>query len=305
MPRHAREKGIDCTYHIIVRSISEVKLFDDYKDKDKYLTIMKKYKDLYRFKVYSYCLMDNHAHFEVYSNGADISRIMHGINFTYAQYYNYRHGRHGHLFQDRFKSNIVDTERYLISLSGYIHNNPRKIRRYAESREVYPYSSLGIYLGLSNDQFKLVDHKLILELFSKDIILARRLYMQFIENLSEENDEYDTEFKNERTQYRSEKSLLIRNYNIYDVTSYVSQKAGVREDSIRMKHNHKTTEMRALCVFFFRSLCNLRCCDICNILGNITQARVSKLCSMGLDIISNNKKYDGIIKEFIERYDAS
>lgn len=302
MPRHARVKGGECTYHIMVRSISELYPFTDFTDKDKYLYIMKKYQDTYRFKVYSYCIMDNHAHFEIYANGADISKIMHGINFSYAQYYNRKYGRHGHLFQDRFKSSIVDTESYLTNLSGYIHNNPKKIKKYENCIEQYPYSSLGIYLGLRKDKFKLVDPSIVLESFSRDIILARHLYMKAIENCTEENDIYDTEFKNELTQYRSEKSILIREYSIKDITAYVSMKVGIKENSIGIKHCHKTTEMRAICAFFFRCFCNLRCKDICRIMGNITQSRVSKLCSMGLEIINSGGKYNGMIEEFIDKY---
>lgn len=65
------------------------------------------YQENYGFKVYGFCLMDNHAHFIIDVNGADISNIMHSINFKYAQVYNRKHKRHGHLFQDRFKSKIV------------------------------------------------------------------------------------------------------------------------------------------------------------------------------------------------------
>jgi REP element-mobilizing transposase RayT len=86
----------------VIRSIKEVKLFADYKDKGKYLCIMKEYQKKNLFKVHTYCLMDNHTHFEIYADGADISKIMHGINFIYARYYNIRHKRYGHLFQDRF-----------------------------------------------------------------------------------------------------------------------------------------------------------------------------------------------------------
>lgn len=302
MPRHAREKGEECTYHIMIRSISEVKLFADYKDKDKYLSILKEYQKKYLFKVYAFCLMDNHAHFEMYANGADISRIMHGINFSYAQYYNHKHGRHGHLFQDRFKSNIVNTERYLISLSGYIHNNPSKIGR--DSRN-YPYSSLGIYLGLFRDQFGLIDANQILGLFNRDIILARIGYMEFIKNIKDEADIYDTEFEHETTEYRSEKSIIIRNYSLDSITQYISEKTGVMACALNMKHCHATKEMRAICAFFFRCFCNFKCKDICRIMGNITQSRVSKLCSTGLVILYSNEKYGNLMKDFIEKYNAA
>jgi putative transposase len=62
------------------------------------------------------------------ANGADISKVMHGINQCYSQYINYRQKRHGHVFQDRFKSKVVDSKNYLFSLSAYIHNNLTELK---------------------------------------------------------------------------------------------------------------------------------------------------------------------------------
>ncbi|WP_243108607.1 transposase [Clostridium rectalis] len=92
--------------------------------------------------------MNNHAHFIIDSNGADISRIMHSLDFRYAINYNNKYHRHGHLFQDRFKSKIINNENYLIKASAYIHRNPVDIKKYANSPEKYNYSSLGVYLGI-------------------------------------------------------------------------------------------------------------------------------------------------------------
>ena len=112
------------------RSISEINLFKDDSDKRKYMALIKKYQRLFKFKVYGYCLMNNHVHLIIDANGSDISKVMHGINFSYAQYFNKRHKRHGHLFQDRFKSKIINNKRYLFAVSAYVHNNPTNIPEY-------------------------------------------------------------------------------------------------------------------------------------------------------------------------------
>ena len=129
MARKARLKADDAIFHIMCKSISEVNLFRDDQDKEKYIYLLKKYKKLYNVKIYGYCLMDNHAHLLVDSNGADISKVMHGINFSYAMYFNKKYKREGHLFKDRFMSKIVDNDRYLKTVSLYIHNNPTIYRR--------------------------------------------------------------------------------------------------------------------------------------------------------------------------------
>ena len=88
MPRKPRVKTDDSIFHIMCKSISEVTLFRDNEDKNKYLFLIKKYKTLYNFKIYGYCLMDTHSHLMIDANGSDISKVMHGINFSYAMYFN-------------------------------------------------------------------------------------------------------------------------------------------------------------------------------------------------------------------------
>ena len=146
MARNARLKLADAIYHIMCKSISEVNLFRDCEDKEMYLSLIKKYKKLYNVKIYGYCLMDNHAHILADANGADISKVMHGINFSYARYFNKKYKREGHLFKDRFKSKIVDGERYLKTVSLYIHNNPTDISEFKDCPEKYAFSSLGYIL---------------------------------------------------------------------------------------------------------------------------------------------------------------
>ena len=118
MPRSARVKSFDSVFHIMVRSISDTPLYKCNSDKDKYLQLIKKYQDIHLFKVYSYCIMDTHAHMIIDTVGSDISKVMHSINQCYAQYFNRKYERHGHVFQDRFKSKIIYEDRYLITLSS-------------------------------------------------------------------------------------------------------------------------------------------------------------------------------------------
>jgi REP element-mobilizing transposase RayT len=73
MPRMARLKDKESIYHVMVRSIKEVNLFESDDDKIRYLEIVKRYMEKYKFKVYAYCLMLNHGHLMIDANGADIS----------------------------------------------------------------------------------------------------------------------------------------------------------------------------------------------------------------------------------------
>lgn len=303
MPRIARQKQEGAIYHIMARSITEVELFKTGEDKRKYMFLIKEYQEIYNFRVYAYCLMNNHIHLIVDSNGADISKIMHCINFKYARYFNTLHKRHGHLFQDRFKSKIVTDDRYLVALSAYIHNNPLDVCGYDNSPEAYPYSSLAVYLGMKKDEFNIVDEKFILNLLSKDRRKSKERYMRLVlrtktvllGNITKE----DTEFMEEKSEYRSERKILVRNFNVEDIIDYVVNKFKIDKSLLYLKHRKDVIPARSILILLLRNLCNVSCKDICSILGNITSSRVSKLCSMGVELVSNDSNYKNVINDFV------
>lgn len=305
MPRTERKKFDNAIYHVMVRSISEVKLFKDNKDKDEYLKQMKHYQKIYKFKVYGYCLMSNHGHFIIDSNGADISEIMHCLNFKYAITFNRIHKRHGHLFQDRFKSKIVDSDRYLIALSAYIHNNVLSIRGYENCPEKYKYSSLKAYLGVEKDKTGLLDEAFIMQRFSHNVKRAREKYAKLVYLCNDEKMKRELEFEDEKTEYRSERKIIVRNFKPEEILEFLSEETGINKAMVFIKNNKNAKIIRALAVLIMRSLCSVKHKDISEILGNITQSRVSKLCSMGVDIISNEEKYSGLIERFILKYGSS
>lgn len=303
MPRIARIKSEEAIYHIMARSISEVDLFRTNEDKKKYMLLIREYQKVYNFKVYAYCLMNTHVHLIVDCNGADISKIMHCINFKYARYFNTLHKRHGHLFQDRFKSKIVTDNRYLIALSAYIHNNPLEIIGYENNPENYYYSSLGIYLGLRQDEFNVLEKNFILNLFGKDKNRSKDRYMKLvlrtktvsINNIRKE----ETEFKEEKSEYRSERKILVRNCSIDNTLQYVVDKFKIDKSLLHLKYQKKMIPIKGILVLLLRNLCNISCKQICNILGNITSSRVSKLSSIGVSLISDDENYKNVINDFI------
>lgn len=301
MPRGEREKEDDAIYHVMVRSISEVALFKRDKDKDEYLSQMKYYQKIYDFKVYAYCIMTNHAHFIIDSNGADISSIMHSLNFKYAVTYNRIHKRHGHLFQDRFKSKIVNTNRYLHTLTAYIHNNPLKIKGYENRPEKYKYSSLKVYLGLDKDSTGLLDKEYMTKVLDPNKNKEKENYLKFVYMCDDERLKSETEFEDEKTEYRSEKKVLVRDFNPEGILMFIAEETGIKKVMMYIKNSRKTKISRALAALLMRSLCNCKVCDICKVLGNITESRVSKLCSIGVEIISTDEKYSGIMDKFISR----
>ena len=302
MPRCARIKTKTSIFHIMVRSISEIDLFPDNEDKMNYLTKMRDYQILYGFKVYAYCLMSNHAHFIIDANGADISKIMHGVNFSYAQKYNRKYNRHGHLFQDRFKSKIVTNERYFLALTAYIYNNPKDIKGYEISTERYEFSSLSIYANMSKDPYNLIDAEGLSNIFNKRRLEFKEYYKQIISEIDIDNVKGEMEFEQEKTIYNSGKTKRVKNIDPDEVIEFIAKRIGVDSIQLNLKYNRSVTKARAIAVILMRSLCNYRCVDICRKLGNITQGRVSKLSRIGIETISESLFYKEITSDFIKQY---
>ncbi|MBC8060478.1 MAG: transposase [Clostridiaceae bacterium] len=302
MPRIARKKTCNAIFHVMCRSITEIQLFKDDFDKKIYMNFINKYQKLFKFRIFGYCLMDNHVHLIIDVNGSDISKVMHGINFSYAQYFNKRHKRHGHLFQDRFKSKMVQSERYLLTLSAYVHNNPIDIQKYKKCPEQYEFSSLATYLGLRKDPYLVIDIRFIMSFLGNYTKTARKKYLKLVYKCDDIKLKQEVEFENQETEYRSERKILVRNFKIEDIIEFVSAKFFISKINIYMKNRRDIIEARSILTILMRSLCNYKCSEICSALGNITAARVSRLSSIGIELIRDNEGYRNIIEEFIGQY---
>ena len=126
MPRTARRISKTGFYHIIIRGVNKENIFIDDEDKKKFLQLLKYYKTQFDCKVYAYCLMSNHVHLLIEDRYLKIGDFMRNITSIYAGEFNKKHGRIGHLFQSRYKSQNIETQSYLVRLIRYIHRNPEK-----------------------------------------------------------------------------------------------------------------------------------------------------------------------------------
>lgn len=298
MPRLPRIKQDNGIFHVIMRSISDVNLFKTSDDKVEYLKIIKETQHLFKFKIYSYCLMSNHCHFIIDSCGADISKIMHRINFKYARYFNFKYNRHGHLFQDRFKSKLVSDEKYLYSLSLYIHRNPMDIKNYSKSPEKYRFSSLSVFLGIKADEFEILDDLFILSLLSDSLKKAREKYLEALLITSKLKDK-DINIKQDKSLYISGKVYINRNYSPNSIINFICNKFKVNKNLIFSKNIREFIHIRALIVTMLRSLCDINIKSICGILGNICASNVSRLSSVGLNLLMDNRNYSKFIDEYV------
>lgn len=158
MPRCARVKSESGFYHVIAKGSGGQNLFEGVYDYRAFLELLAKACEKGGVHVIAYCLMSNHVHLLLEDAEGHLGEVMKSVLTGYAQRFNKLGGRVGHVFQQRFKSQPIEDEGYLLRAIRYIHNNPAKAGICA-ARD-YPWSSYHEYVGVP----VLVDTTLALEL---------------------------------------------------------------------------------------------------------------------------------------------
>jgi REP element-mobilizing transposase RayT len=126
MPRSERKKSATGIYHILLRGITGQHIFEEEADYFEFLDCLRKVKELSRFSLYAYCLMDNHVHLLMEEGEEPLSTIMRRFGARYVFRFNWKYKRNGHLFQDRYKSECVESDAYFLTVLKYIYQNPVK-----------------------------------------------------------------------------------------------------------------------------------------------------------------------------------
>ncbi|TWH46240.1 transposase [Sporomusa sp. KB1] len=208
MARQARLKSKSGIYHIILRGINRQVIFEDDEDKLKFLECLCYYRNVCDYTVYGYCLMDNHVHLLIKESEEEIASIMKRIGVCYVSWYNRKYDRCGHLFQDRFKSEVIEDDAYLLVVLRYIHQNPLKA---GLVQSLYDFRFSSYCEFINTDQ--IVDINFILGMFSLDSELAREDYVRFMNETSDNDD--CLEYKEQVTLKDEEVKVLIqKNANV-------------------------------------------------------------------------------------------
>lgn len=181
MPRSARKVSSTGIYHVMIRGINKEEIFYDEIDKDKFIEIMYKTKEKTGYELYAYCLMSNHAHFLIKENKESIGQVMKKICGEYGGWFNYRHQRIGHLFQDRFKSECVETDSYFTVVLKYILNNSVKAGIVREMGE-YKWDSYNEYIKKK----QITDTELALSMLSESHNKAKKIFEEEMKKKEEE-----------------------------------------------------------------------------------------------------------------------
>jgi REP element-mobilizing transposase RayT len=149
MVRQARLDAPGVLHHVMARGIERRPIFIDDRDKDEFVRRLSGLALEGKLIVYAWSLMPNHFHLLIRTGKISLSRSMRSLLTGYAGYFNRRHRRHGHVFQNRFKSIICEEEPYFLELVRYLHLNPLRagVVRDLKGLDRYPYTGHAVLVG--------------------------------------------------------------------------------------------------------------------------------------------------------------
>ena len=149
MARPIRIEYPGAVYHIITRGNNRQAVFRDDQDRRTYLKKLALYCEEKEVHLLSYCLLTNHVHLLLETPKGNLSRLMQPFQTSYTIYFNKRHRRSGHVFEQRYKALVVDKDNYLLQVSRYIHLNPVEAKMVQRPQD-YAWSSYRGYVQAKN-----------------------------------------------------------------------------------------------------------------------------------------------------------
>ena len=178
MPRQPRLESPGAVYHVTARGVERRPVFVDDGDRRSFLDLLEKVTRRHGWLCHAYCLMGNHFHLVIETPLATLARGMQLLSGTYAQRFNRRYGRVGHLFQERYSSILVEREAHLLEACRYVVLNPVRARSCHRPAD-WRWSSYRPTVGLdARPPFLTLEW--ILGQFGRDRKHARVRYAEFV-----------------------------------------------------------------------------------------------------------------------------
>ncbi len=180
MPRGPRLDAPGTLHHVMVRGIERRRIFETAADRRDFVARLEAVVGATGVRVLAWALLPNHVHLLMRTGKQPLATAMRRLLTGYAVAFNHRHKRHGHLFQNRYKSILVEEEPYLLELSRYIHLNPlrAKVVRELAALDRYPWTGHSALVGRVPRRWQAVEE--VLGAFGQPGRAARHRYRQFV-----------------------------------------------------------------------------------------------------------------------------
>lgn len=132
----------------MARGNGRMKIFVDDLDRRKFFILLNEMVDIFEVDCLDFCLMHTHYHLCVSNPKPNLSDAFHYLNGSYAFWWNARHRHVGHVFQGRFKDQVVQRDSYLTTLIRYIALNPVRAGLVRDPAD-WPWSGFRALAGLA------------------------------------------------------------------------------------------------------------------------------------------------------------
>ena len=180
MPRQSRIDTPGALHHIIARGIERGKIFKDDDDRYDFIEKLGIILEETGTSCYAFALIPNHFHLVLRTGNVPVATVMRRILTGHAVRFNRRHKRHGHLFQNRYKSILCQEDTYLLELVRYIHLNPLRAKLVDNMNllDKYPFSGHSVIMGNNNESW--LKSEEVLKYFAKRKSIAKKKYKEFV-----------------------------------------------------------------------------------------------------------------------------
>ncbi|MBM4305397.1 MAG: transposase [Deltaproteobacteria bacterium] len=245
MARSVRMEYPETFYHILSRGNEKRDIFYGREDYLRFLDILEKTVERFKLEIHAYVLMKNHYHLLVRTTESNLSRAIQWLGVSYSVWFNRRHQRSGHLFQGRFKSFMIENDRYFAATCLYIHGNPLRAGL-VKSLWDYPWSSCRAYMN-KRQEVSWLTTELILGMYGgnrKAFIAAQEDSVRSNENIldklwhglylgsKEFGEECIKKLKRESHREKPQGRSLLRERNIQSMALEILEKLGERNPQL-------------------------------------------------------------------------
>lgn len=166
-------------YHITQRAPGRELLFLEEGDNLYFLKILKDTAKKFNLELFCFSLLPNHVHLLLKINHKNLSSAMKNLFERYADYFNKKYKRKGHVFCGRYRASLCNDEKYLLAASLYIHLNPYKAGL-CKDVKLYRWSSIALYANENKKSF--INNTYILNLLDAELREAQKKYMAILED---------------------------------------------------------------------------------------------------------------------------
>ncbi|MCF8057074.1 MAG: transposase [Desulfocapsa sp.] len=307
MARPLRIEYPDAWYHVTNRGRHGEKVFADSEDFKAFIALLQETSEMFSLRISAFCLMSTQYHILVQTPAGNLSRAMRHINGVYTQRYNRRWSIDGQLFRGRYRSVLVEEDRYLLELLRYIHRNPVRAQMCSTVND-YRWSSHKGYIS-SAKKWGWLYNDFLLGMFAPKKKKARRQYREFV--YCEDSDQITDFFSKKKLpsffgsqdfidrvkatyhQLQGHKEIPQSRQlapTISQIKELVCQCYEVEEQRLVQSKRGQTNEPRNVAVYLARKKCGLRLEGIGREFGLENYSSVSSIVTRTEKQLSQNQE---------------